>query len=609
MSQNSATSHRAPTSALDLDFRPRGPVMPSPADWRDVVVYQVMIDRFDDGGDHPPYVAGRTKTGRDPQQGYQWQGGNLKGLMRRLDYIQDLGAGAVWVSSPLRQRLDSHTYHGYAPQNFLDVDPRYGDTDDFAAFVRAAHDRGMRVIMDIVIEHTGDLWHYAPGQGTEGRDHPVWAHGHRFEFGAWNRGDPQKGFGPDDAVWPVELQDPDAFRSAGDMADIGTAGGAEAVEGDFMGLKHLDLLNPRVMTVIINCYKYWIAVADVDGFRIDALKHAPRAAASDFIHAIREYALSIGKTNFLQVGEVIGSDEEMRLYIGNNIELRESGASVRVAPGTTADYPHLDAVLDHTLQTRLVPVVRGEAPPKMLDDLVVERARVYRDQAAAGKYYVAYLENHDLGARDHHRLLHATFHQEPKGYDRPGGDPRLAIMAYTVLLCGMGIPCLYYGTEQGFDGGGEEDYNVREAMFGGQWGPFDTVGAGFFDPTHPIYQATARLCAIRAREPALRYGRQYLRPISGDGVHFGPPEHPGAPFAFARVLDVTEIVIAANPSLEEREVCVMVDGLLNPGGATMADLMDEGVQVPVEQHGEDAPTFVRISLGPRSARVLRQAGQ
>lgn len=604
----------APEAAFGLDFRSRNEVFESPRDWRDLVIYQFMIDRFDDGGESSAYQPGDDLPFRDdpsnPDEGSRWQGGTLRGATRRLDYIKGLGAGAVWISPPLKARKgDGHGYHGYGIQDFLDIDPRFGTVADFVAFVKECHRREIWVIMDVVIDHAADVFGYADPEAVWTEDEQgnptVW------EIGGWREdsreGDESKPLSRDDAVWPRELQEPEAFKRKGPMRDVGEAQGAEAKDGDFMSLKVINLPNPRYMSAIINAYKYWIAVADVDGFRIDALRHVRHPAASDFIHAIREFTLSIGKKNFLQVGEVADSDEEMRRYVGSNVELLQSG---EVDPGkdpdTTADYPNLDAVLDFENHNKMIPVVLGQQPASQLGDVWERRRTHYRDYGDSGKYYLIYLENHDLGGYDHRRLLNNTHDATPDGYDRPGGDPRLAVMATTILLCSLGIPCIYYGTEQGFDGGGDRDTWVREAMFGGSWGPFGTKGMSFFDDGHPIYRQVRRIVEIRNQEPALRYGRQYLRPTSFGGEHFELPEQ-AEPFAFARVLDVTEIVVVANPTMEAREVCVQLDAGLNHPGVRMRDLCGDGDwRGQVEQHG-DGPAFVRLKLEARTAAVLRQS--
>ncbi len=597
-----STHDDRPSSAFGLDFRPRGEVHASPHDWRDLVCYQVVLDRFDDGQDHPSYNVETTKTGRDEDQSWHFQGGTIKGLHRRLDYIRGLGATAIWLSCPLKQRAGEQTYHGYAIQDFLDIDPRFGTTAELADLVKAAHELGMYVILDVVIDHAADVFSYEEGHDVMYDGGKLYTMSSFYDGGDKDPGD----FGRDDAVWPVEFQQERAWVRQGPM-DPMSATAAEAKDGDFMSLKKINLQDPQTLAAVVACYKYWIAVADVDGFRIDALRHVRHPAASDFVHAIREFALSIGKVNFLQVGEVADTDEEMRRYIGTNVELIVAGDhDLSSDPDETGDYPRLDAVIDFELHRQLIPVLLGERPATDYGGLLKRRDHYYRDYGRSGRYYLSYLENHDEGARDRHRLLAGSYDQTQPGYERPGGDPRLGVMASTVLLCSMGIPCLYYGTEQGFDGGSSErDTHVREAMFGGQWGPFDTTGASFFDETHPIYQGIAKACQVRASEPTLRYGRAYLRPISGDGKSFGIPKHKGA-FAFARVLDVTEIVIAANPSLGDAVgLCVGVDANLNPPGWKMRDtLHPDGKRYTIEQN-KKGQAFVRLDLEARGVAVLR----
>ncbi len=601
-------SQTPPESAFGLDFESRSKHFASPEDWRDVTLYQVVLDRFDDGEEHPAFDAEATSRGRDPDQGWHFQGGTLQGLTRRLDYIQRLGANALWISSPLKQRPNEQTYHGYAIQDYLAVDPRFGTEEDFKTLVDEAHARGMWVVLDVVIDHAADLFSYADVDGNP--DYDVrYDDGKVYDIAHWHDGGDKEpsDWTRDEGVWPRELQRLEAWVRQGPM-DPMSAGAAEAKDGDFMSLKKINLQDTQTLSAIINCYKYWIAVTGVDGFRIDALRHVRHPAASDFVHAIREYALSIGKKDFLQVGEVADGDDEMRRYIGTNIELISGSGGTPDPdsdPDSTGDYPRLDAVIDFEYHRRLIPVLLGEQPATRLDEMWQYRREHFRDFGQSGRSYLSYLENHDEGGRDRHRLLAGSFEQTPDGYNRPGGDPRLATMANAVLLCGMGIPCLYYGTEQGFDGGSTEtDTYVREAMFGGKWGPFDTTGASFFDESHPIYRFIAHACEVRRSEPALRYGRSYLRPISGDGENFSMPEHRGA-FAFARVLDVTEILVVANPSLGDADgLCVGVDGTLNPPGWHVRDLMHPEDRYPIEQ-SSNGQAFVRLNLSPRGIAVLR----
>jgi glycosidase len=576
-----------PASVADLDFTPRGPVHPSPADWRDVVLYELMIDRFDDGRPRPPYNPKTAKRGRDPAEGKRYQGGTLKGVARRLDYIRNLGAGGVWVTLPLKNRPgDDASYHGYGPQDFLDVDPHFGTVDDLRALVAAAHRKGLYVVLDIVIDHAGDVFAYEGGHDF------TYDRGRRFDFGYWRKGHSDQPLAGkptrDDAVWPLELQSPDAFKRMGRM-EPGKTNGTDQIDGDFINLKVLDLENPAVLSAVVAIYKYWVAVADVDGFRIDALRHVRPEAAGDFVHAIREYCASIGKLNFLQVGELTGDPAERAKYVGTNTP----------APGERGRtrYPALDATLDFDLYVVLTDCLLGKQPMDRLRARFDFLQRHYRDTGLAGRNYVTFLENHDGGAGQVQRRL---LNHDP--------DPRLAVVANGFLLTSIGIPCLYYGTEQGFDGGNGDfggDEHVRECMFGGKWGAFDTTGQHFFNDRHPIYVALSKIAAVRAATPALRYGRQYVREISADGAKsFAHLADNTATLAYSRVLDAEEVLVALNLSPQARHDCVTVDAKLTPPGTRLRDLLGNVTKRAKVEEATDGRAFVRVPLKGRQMAVL-----
>lgn len=173
-------------STRQLDFNPQRKLHPSPIDWRDQVIYFLLIDRFQKHGDHPPPLRrGETPARRDPGAGGRFQGGDLRGIVERLDYIKNLGCTAIWISPFVKNRIDrGDTYHGYGAQDFLQVDPRFGTLDDLRALTAAAHARGMYVIADIVLNHTGDVWSYPNG------DRYYYDGGRRFPFGAFREHDP-----------------------------------------------------------------------------------------------------------------------------------------------------------------------------------------------------------------------------------------------------------------------------------------------------------------------------------------------------------------------------------------------------------------------------------
>ncbi|MDP9174118.1 MAG: alpha-amylase family glycosyl hydrolase [Planctomycetota bacterium] len=575
----------SPRSVRELDFGPRGDVFPSPVDWRDQFMYQLLLDRFDDNKDAPPYKPESTPRGRDVKQSWIFQGGNLKGVTRRLDYIKNLGCTTIWISPPFKQRQDDGgSYHGYAIQDFLAVDPRFGTLADLQELVRQAHQRGMYVILDIVINHTADCFDYH-GEGT----HDFKPDG-QYEFGAWHRvgenRDSKSPLSREDAVWPVELQDPDCFSRRGSIRDLRLAGPEEAVHGDFFNLKDLNLSNPKSMDALIQSYKYWIAIADIDGYRVDTVRNIPAHAAAIFCNAIHEYAARIGKHNFMIFGEIVGDDDLLHKYIGGNtpVEGAKQGD----------EYPLMDACLDFPLYAVLDEVIKGKKSCDSIAERYSHFNKYFRNFGEAGRYYVTFIDNHDQSHRPFRRFLNNV------------RDDRLGILGIGFLLCNLGIPCVYYGTEQGFDGGGDRDTFVRECMFGGKWGAFDTVDVQFFNDRHSIYQGIAAIAKVRREQPALRYGREYFREISGDGENFGCPEGGDCTLALSRVLDTDEVLIVINISQEARNDFIEIDGKLSSPGHSMVDLLAGGEKLKIEERNGRAA--VRVPLAARQIRILKTVG-
>ena len=221
-----------------------------------------------------------------------------------------------------------------------------------------------------------------------------------------------------------------------------------------------------MLDTIIRAYKYWISVADIDGFRVDTVKHMENSATAIFCNAVREYAKRIGKHNFFIFGEVVGDDLTLQKYIGRNS---------RIA-GTTERFPSLDACLDFPLYFILEEVIKGFCSPSHLRERYERFRTLYADHGEAGRYFVTFVDNHDQMSRPYRRFMHGNSH------------PLQAVLAVGYLLTSQGISCIYYGTEQGFDGGGDSDCYVRECMFGGKWGAFDTSGVHLFNEDHLIYK-------------------------------------------------------------------------------------------------------------------------
>src|SRR5207302_1585594 len=135
-------------------------------------------------------------------------------------------------------------------------------------------------------------------------------------------------------------------------------------------------------------------------------------------------------------------------------------------------------------------------------------------------------------------------------------------------------PCIYYGTEQSFNGHGSgdgADQYIREAMFGGEFGAFESKGAHFFNEDNRVYQELSKILKIRSEKLPLRLGRQFLRPISSDGQQFGLPQMIDSQIRsiipWSRILCDMEILLAINTDPDNYKTAwVTVDALLRKPG-------------------------------------------
>jgi len=550
-------------SDVDWTSLTTGPFHPSPSSWADQVLYFLVVDRFSDGrengyrdvngqpvaGTTPPFTTGdeenavgtETDAAKWRDAGGSWVGGTLDGVRSKLGYLRRLGVTALWISPVLRQRAGSNDYYGHGIQNFLEVDPNFGTADDLRALVREAHDNGLRVVLDVVLNHTGDVfaydadrYHTVDASGRHVLD-PRWD-GQPYQVRGWRdpMGAPTLPFPApvdalwaDAAVWPAELQRDGTYTCRGRIANWDYD--PEYREGDFFGYKDvhhgvggLDDYRPSAaLQTLTMAYQYWIAFADLDGFRVDTVKHMDPGATRFFTSAVHEFAQFIGKDRFFLVGEITGP--------------RSFAVDLLQTTG-------LDAALGlGEVQANLEGLVRGVAAPKDYFDL-------FRNSALIGQGSHTWLGDHVVTSYDDHDQVRQGEQKSRFAAGPDGAALASAVLAVNVLT--LGIPCVYYGSEQRFDGHGGSDRYIREAMFGGAFGPFRSRGRHCFDETNPIFTELAALLAIRGEELALRRGRQYLREISGDGASFGFPAGFGGPIrslvAWSRILAGREVVCAVN---------------------------------------------------------------
>ncbi|MEW5804436.1 MAG: alpha-amylase family glycosyl hydrolase [bacterium] len=616
----------APQEVSSVDIKPRGRIYPSPATWRDQILYFLLPDRFSDGGEGHRPLFDRTnpdvfKT-RDKRSwmegGRRFQGGTITGIESKLDYLKGLGVTTLWIGPIWRQRPDLETYHGYGIQNFLDIDPRFGTRQDLRDLVDAAHDRDMYVILDIIYNHTGNNWFY------KSNGYPVADIDYRFEppypFGGWRsrQGECIDSISTlDDGVWPREFQNRDWYTRAGRINHWDPQPWEDPMNpnnefrrGDFFDLKDLDLSdwdsgkNREILNAISRAYQYWIALSDCDGFRIDTLKHVPLEASRKFCGAIHEYAESIGKENFLLLGEVAGSGEMVHNYLGIFGQNIDAALDIGVPPNI------------------LAAMVKGFGDPAgFFNQFRGGGQDILGSHRELGRYHVSILDDHDMVTRN-------GKHRFAANAPIPGIYQQVA-HAVGVQLTTLGIPCIYYGTEQAFDGtqnrhdpsvdSGFEDRYIRESMFGGTFGAFETSGCHFFNPDHPTYLRIAALSRVRGRNDligrTLRRGRQYFRQTSVQGRPFSFPGG-GELVAWSRILLNQEVIIALNTNgIQSRGADITVDSSLHPvnsavsvfyrGDWSDAELKNPptGRTIPV-QSAQDGRASIRIDLPPAGMAVL-----
>jgi glycosidase len=558
---------------------------------------------------------------------WRFQGGSVTGITSKLGYLKDLGVTTIWVGPILKQRCHENSYHGYAIQDFLQIDPRFGTRRDLVDLVNQAHAAGLKIILDVIFNHSGENLLYDSSAGDV--FNPPYRTVGSYQFGSLrgDQGQPISAInGVEDGVWPQQLQDPEYYTRAGkgslggenrnNIEDPNTEYRRTEFDGGYRDFK---VGNPDVLSALSQCYKYWIALTDCDGFRIDTLKHVSLEEARNFCGSIKEFCANIGKADFFLVNEVAGGDFNQERYI-NVLE------------------QNLNATLD-TGETRIVlnRVSKGLESPKCYFD-AFSKNRIFGSSRNLGRRHVSVLDDHDhvFGEKIRFSSDAASDHQVVAG---------VAIQLFT-----LSIPCIYAGTEQALSGPeasqrqwlpgwkGTNDCYLKEAMFGPEhplrsgiagltrsqdatqpgFGPFGSSGHHCFDSSHPTFKRIASLTTLRRQYPVLRVGRQYARPISIFGQPFEFLGN-GELMALSRILDDEEAVCIVNVNgNQKRGADELVDaGLSGTMGAltvvlnTAEVVMAPGtVRHPVDsslpiQRTSDGKAYLEVrDVGPSEVLVL-----
>ncbi|MFE4614905.1 pullulanase-type alpha-1,6-glucosidase [Streptomyces sp. NPDC056747] len=505
--------------------------------------YFVLPDRFANGdtsNDRGGLTGSRTQTGFDPTDKGFYQGGDLKGLTQRLDYIKGLGTTAIWMAPIFKNRPvqgegkdASAGYHGYWITDFTQVDPHFGTNEDLEKLIAAAHAKGMKVFFDVITNHTADTVDYAEkkyGYRPKGAYPYLDKDGRPFDdrdaIGKVDAGSfPYTPVEKANAKVPAWLNDPAMYHNRGDS----TWAGESAEYGDFVGLDDLWTERPEVVEGMKKIYEKWVRDFKIDGFRIDTVKHVDLDFWTEWATALDAYAKKRGREDFFMFGEVYSADTTV------------------TAPYVTRG--RLDATLDFPFQDAARAFASQGAGADRLARVFAEDYRYTTDKANAYEQ-VTFLGNHDMG-----RI--GTFLKQ----DNPNASDaellRRARLANELMFLSRGNPVIYSGDEQGFTGAGG-DKDARQPLFAAQAADYlddDQLGTDrthatdAYDTKHPVYASVAELSRLTKAHPALRDGIQQERLAEG------------SVYAFSRTdaKTRTEYLVATNSATTDKTVTVPVD--------------------------------------------------
>ncbi|HET7126025.1 MAG TPA: alpha-amylase family glycosyl hydrolase [Lysobacter sp.] len=440
--------------------------LPSP-DWRDQVVYFVMIDRFADGdARNNDQGAGEY----DPADGRKFSGGDLAGIAAHAGYIRGLGATAVWITPPVANqwwnaRVQYGGYHGYWATDFSAVDAHFGTLADYESLARTLHGDGLYLIQDVVVNHVADYFEYGKGWNpadpaahvaltpdSRGLLAPVQA--------PFDRNDPRRERDRDAAIyhWTPSITD---FNDPKQWLDFQLA-----------GLDDLNTENAMVRDALRASYGRWIRDVGVDGFRVDTAFYVPADYFDDFLHAddaehpgMERVAAQAGRKAFLSFGEGFALDQPY-----DDASMRRIAGYMTGKDGREL----LPGMLDFPLYGSLAAAFARGGPTAELGWRIGARMRDY----PRPWLMPTFVDNHDV-----ERFL-------------AGGNESGLKQALLALMTLPGIPVVYYGTEQGFTG-------QRAAMFARG---VDSGGKDRFDANSPLYRYLQRAIALRRGDKVFSRG-------------------------------------------------------------------------------------------------------
>ncbi|HEY9376658.1 MAG TPA: alpha-amylase family glycosyl hydrolase [Jiangellaceae bacterium] len=584
----------SPNDVGDSEFRARHSLRSAVTDER---FYFVMADRFENGSaanDTGGLGGDPLVSGFDPTKRGFYNGGDLKGLLDQIDYIQGLGTTSIWLTPSFKNKAvqledgPSAGYHGYWITDFTQIDPHLGTNEELRALVDAAHARGMKVYFDIITNHTADVIGYREGarQPYVSKDVEPYltASGEPFDdrdYAGTNSFpplSPTASFPYTPILDPAEqnlkvpswLNDVTLYHNRGDTTFVGE----NSWYGDFFGLDDLFTEHPRVVRGMIDIYQTWIADFGVDGFRIDTMKHVNDEFWQKFGPEVLRFAREQGKREFFMFGEVFDTTKSYTSHFSTHDRMQ-----------AVLDFPFQDAARKFASQSQRT---------SQLETFFVGDDW-YTDANSNVYQLPTFLGNHDMG-----RI--GFFVQS----DNPGaGDAEWLArdrLAHELMYFSRGNPVIYYGDEQGFTGAGG-DQLAGQTLFASQvpdyldddlLGTSNTHAQDNFVPSHPLYQQIAELAALTSEHPALRNGAHQHRYSTDVAAGI---------YAFSRI-----------DRDEQREYVVALNNSEQPQTAAIPTYDDKRQFRLVYGDGprqvtSNSDTELTLTVAPLSAVVYRAVGR
>ncbi len=468
-------------------------------DVKDDVFYFVMPDRFHNANpdnDQGYIGGGREEHGFDPTHKAWYHGGDIQGLSAKLDYLEQMGVTAIWMTPILKNKAvqgESSAYHGYWTLDFTQIDPHLGSNEDLKALIDDAHDRNIKVFFDIITNHTADVIKYEECHEPDGTHKEGLSSCEYKSLEQVANGDTYTPFVPAGEEYskiPEWLNDPKYYHNQGDS----TFSGENSVYGDFVGLDDINTDDPEVVAGMIDIFKNIVSEFKPDGFRIDTVKHVNIEFWQDFAPAIEAHAVEEGIPQFFMFGEV---------YDANPKNLSRFTTEGK-----------LPSVLDFGFQGAMRSVVADQQSPVALRDLFIADD-YYNDADSDASRLMNFIGNHDMG----------RFGFFLQGEDTPENLQKTKL-AHSMMYFLRGVPVIYYGDEQGFTGDGN-DQDARENMDPSLVDTYNdnqligttaTTADANYDQKHPIYRHLAKLAGIYRMHPTLRNGIQIERYAEESGA-------------------------------------------------------------------------------------------